>query len=100
MKFAPILHALKKRDVRFIIVGGLAVILHGVPRTTFDLDILVDMSPENVHELLDALGPLGFHPRLPVGAPELADPQKRDEWVRERNLRAFTAWRAGGDEID
>ena len=100
MRFAPILQALHARAVRFVIVGGLAVILHGVPRTTFDLDVLIDMTPGNVTALLDALAPLGFRPRLPVEAAELADPGKREAWVRDRNLKAFTFWRDGGDEID
>jgi hypothetical protein len=36
-------------------MGGIAAILHGVPRTTFDLDILVEASEENAARLLQAL---------------------------------------------
>lgn len=42
-------------DVRYVIIGGIAAILHGVPRATFDLDILIEATPENAQKLLDAL---------------------------------------------
>ncbi|MBP7960746.1 MAG: hypothetical protein KA003_02180 [Caldilineaceae bacterium] len=42
-------------DVRYVIIGGIAAILYGVPRATFDLDILIEATPENAQRLLDAL---------------------------------------------
>lgn len=36
-------------------IGGVAAILHGVPRTTFDLDILIEATPDNAGRLLEAL---------------------------------------------
>ena len=41
--------------MRFAIAGGLAVVLHGVPRMTFDLDIVVDLEVENLLRLVDVL---------------------------------------------
>jgi hypothetical protein len=37
------------------VIGGIAAILHGVPRATFDLDILIEATPDNAQRLLDAL---------------------------------------------
>jgi hypothetical protein len=45
----------QKHDVRYVVIGGVAAILHGVPRATFDLDILVEATPDNARRLLDAL---------------------------------------------
>jgi hypothetical protein len=45
----------QKHDVRYVVIGGIAAILYGVPRATFDLDILVEASTENAEKLLDAL---------------------------------------------
>ena len=42
-------------DVRYVIIGGIAAILYGVPRATFDLDILIEATPENAERLLTAL---------------------------------------------
>jgi hypothetical protein len=38
-----------------LVIGGIAAILYGVPRATFDLDILIEVSPENAKKLLDAM---------------------------------------------
>ena len=41
--------------VKYVVIGGIASILYGVPRTTFDLDILIEATPENAKHLLEAL---------------------------------------------
>jgi hypothetical protein len=45
----------QKHNVRYVVIGGIAAVLHGVPRATFDLDILIEATPENAQKLLDAL---------------------------------------------
>jgi hypothetical protein len=45
----------QSHDVKYVIIGGIAAVLHGVPRATFDLDILIEASPDNAKRLLDAL---------------------------------------------
>jgi hypothetical protein len=45
----------QNHDVRYVVIGGIAAVLHGVPRATFDLDILIDATPENARRLLQAL---------------------------------------------
>ncbi|MBI4609899.1 MAG: hypothetical protein HY726_12930 [Candidatus Rokubacteria bacterium] len=57
---------------------------------TADLDLLVDLSPENLAALLSTLEELGYAPRLPVAAIALLDPDRRREWVEQRGLPAFT----------
>ena len=47
-------------DVRYVIIGGVAAILHGVPRSTFDLDILIDPTRANAERLLAALADAGL----------------------------------------
>ncbi len=42
-------------DVRYLVIGGVAAVLHGVPRATFDLDILIEATPENARRLIQAL---------------------------------------------
>ncbi len=37
----------QQHEVRYLVVGGIASALYGVPRTTFDLDILIEASEEN-----------------------------------------------------
>jgi predicted nucleotidyltransferase len=45
---------LNKEGVKYVVVGGCAVILHGYYRTTHDIDLLVDSSPENIRKLKKA----------------------------------------------
>ena len=45
----------QKYQVRYVVIGGIAAILYGVPRATFDLDILIEATPDNAQRLLDAL---------------------------------------------
>jgi hypothetical protein len=82
--------ALAKAEVRYAIAGGLAVVLHGVPRMTFDLDIVVDLEDDNLLSLVAALVEQGYVPRLPVDLRLLADRDTRNDWVQNRNLIAFT----------
>jgi len=50
----------QEHDVKYVVIGGIASILHGVPRATFDLDILIEATPENTKRLLDALMDAGL----------------------------------------
>ncbi|HYJ86553.1 MAG TPA: DUF6036 family nucleotidyltransferase [Pyrinomonadaceae bacterium] len=50
----------QKNDVRYLVIGGIAAVLYGVPRATFDLDILIQPTKENAQRLLDALAQVGF----------------------------------------
>lgn len=64
---AELLRSLRKADVRFIIVGGAAALLHRAPVTTVDLDIVHDREPENVDRLLAVLQRLDARIRDPAG---------------------------------
>jgi hypothetical protein len=45
----------QRHEVRYVVIGGIASVLYGVPRATFDLEILIEATPENSQRLLDAL---------------------------------------------
>lgn len=59
-QLTDVFRSLEKHDVKYLIIGGIAAILHGVPRSTFDLDILIEATPENARRLLDALVAAGL----------------------------------------
>src|SRR5687768_4125266 len=52
--------SLNSHDVKYVVIGGIAAVLHGVPRATFDLDILIEATPENARRLLDAFAEAGL----------------------------------------
>jgi hypothetical protein len=45
----------QKHEVKYLVIGGIAAVLYGVPRATFDLDILIEATPDNAQRFLDAL---------------------------------------------
>ena len=50
----------QQHDVKYVVIGGIAAVLYGVPRATFDLDILIEATPENAQRLIDALMDAGM----------------------------------------
>jgi len=57
--FERVLVALVLADVRFLVVGGVACALNGFARSTEDLDLLLDASPDNLERLLATLAQFG-----------------------------------------
>ena len=79
--------ALRDAGVRYAIVGGYAVALHGAVRGTLDIDVVVRWTRAALIRAEAALNAIGLVSRLPVTAREVYD--FRDEYIRNRNL---TAW--------
>jgi hypothetical protein len=53
-RLQDVFSSLHDRNVKYLVIGGIATVLHGVPRATFDLDILIEPTVENAQRLLDA----------------------------------------------
>lgn len=88
--YLRLIAALDRAGVDYVVVGGVAVLLRGVIRTTVDLDLALRLTTPNVTAALDVLTAHGLRPRLPVPMQQFADEPTRQQWVRERNLVAFT----------
>jgi hypothetical protein len=54
-RLQDVFRSFQKHNVKYVIIGGIASTLHGVPRATFDLDILIEATADNAKRLLDAL---------------------------------------------
>jgi hypothetical protein len=87
-----IVNALNTAKVRYLVAGGLAVVAHGYVRFTADVDLILDLEPANATRAVTALESLGYRPRAPVAFGEFADPEKRAQWVRDRNLTVFSVY--------
>lgn len=46
-KLKGVFKSFQQHEVGYVVIGGIAVVLYGVPRATFDLDILIEATPEN-----------------------------------------------------
>ncbi|GMV43984.1 MAG: hypothetical protein AMXMBFR64_57000 [Myxococcales bacterium] len=89
--YEELFEALNRGGVRFAVVGGLAAVLHGVPRMTFDVDLVVDPEPDNMTALVEVLDQAGYRPRISVPLTDLADLASR-EALRARNMIALSLW--------
>ena len=83
-----VVSALRRARVRFAIVGGHAVALHGAVRGTLDVDLALTFSRENFTATETALNRMGLRSRLPLKAEEVFD--FREEYIRNRNLIAWS----------
>ncbi len=89
MKTAQLLNTLVTQSVDFVLVGGLAVQLHGYMRMTYDIDLVLAMSDENLTRFIDAAKGLGFVPVIPVSMEALKDAEQIERWYSEKGMLAF-----------
>jgi hypothetical protein len=89
-----ILAALNEARVRYLVVGGLAVVAHGHVRFTADLDLVLDPDRASLHRAIEALTILGYRSRAPVPFSDFEKPEKRSEWIREKGLTVFSLFSA------
>ena len=89
LDYLTIFKRLNEKKIKYIVVGGIAVNLYGIPRMTYDTDLIVDMQDKNLKALLTLLKDWGFKPKLPVNMMEFAKSEKRRDWIKNKNMKAF-----------
>lgn len=88
--FEHIFRGLNKAQVKYLVVGGVAVNLYGYVRFTGDLDILVLLNESNLGKLEGVMKKLGYSERLPVSIMDLGDKKQVEKWLKEKNMKAYT----------
>lgn len=81
--------ALAAAKVRYLLVGGYAIALHGHKRVSDDIDLVVALDRENTLRTIGALQNIGYNPTAPVPALHFAEPQRRNIWIREKHSIVF-----------
>jgi predicted nucleotidyltransferase len=90
--FINLFSTLTASGVRFVLVGGLACVMHGVDRTTADVDVMFDLAADPTRTAMAALTKSGYRPMAPVNPSHLADPAIRGRWQSERGMQVFSLW--------
>lgn len=88
--YEPVIRALNDADVRYVVVGGVAVVLHGYARLTVDLDLAVDLDPPEAARAVDTLLGLDLHPTAPVDPSGFSDKATRERWTRDKHMEVFS----------
>ena len=73
MFYGEVFKALNKAKVKYVVAGGVAVVLHGYHRLTKDLDLVVLLEKKNLEKFFEALKKIGYIPRGNLG-------KKKKEW--------------------
>jgi hypothetical protein len=89
MFYLELFRALEEDRVRYLLVGGLAMNLHGVPRMTMDVDLVIALDAQNVDQFIRCARRLGLQPQAPVALEALADPAARAQWIEQKHMIAF-----------
>jgi hypothetical protein len=99
--YEEVLRAFQRQRVKYILVGGIAVNLLGSLRSTIDMDILVEMSDNNLKKALTILKNNGYRIKQPVDPMLIADKTIREGWIKKRHLKALNFYKEGGlKEVD
>lgn len=88
MSMFGLIDAIDKAGIDYVVVGGLAVALHGYQRLTMDVDVAIAMTPDNVKRFIDCAKMAGWAPVAPIALDGLADPEQVERWYREKGMLA------------
>lgn len=102
MKIVELLQSLSAAQVRYVLVGGIAVQLHGYMRSTFDIDLVLAMNDENLVRFIDVAKRFGLIPSIPVPIDSLRDAAQIEQWHRDKGMLAFALRepQVGGGVVD
>lgn len=87
-----IVRTLNDAGVDYLIVGGLAVNLHGFVRLTRDVDIVLRLSADHATRGLRALFGIGYQMQIPEKPEAFADAATRERWRAEKGMIVLKLW--------
>jgi predicted nucleotidyltransferase len=98
--YRQIFQALQDAGIRYLVVGGVAVNLHGYRRFTADFDIVLALDPENLEKMTSLMHRMGYIERLPVELKSFADADQLQRWIGEKGVTAYTFHSSKRDRLD
>lgn len=90
MLYEEIFRDLNKAKVKYVVAGGVAVVLHGYPRLTQDLDLVVFLEKKNLSKFYDVMTRAGYAPKAPVTKEQFLDAKQRARWQKEKGMIVFS----------
>lgn len=83
---------LAQEGIHYLVVGGVAVILHGFVRATADLDIMIALDEENLNKFIRKMKEKGYKPKAPVPIEDFSNPEKRKSWIKDKGMKVFSLY--------
>ncbi len=88
MVIYEVVQVLNKYKLKYAIVGGYALALHGLVRATIDVDLVLSLKLADFELAESALAEIGLQSRLPIRAQDVI--KMRREYIENRNLLAWS----------
>ena len=88
--YGEVFKALNKGKVKYVVAGGVAVVLYGYMRITADLDLIVFLEEENLKKFFNALETVGYLPKVPVTKEQFCDLRQHKIWKKEKGMIVFS----------
>ena len=95
--YGDVFDRLERDNVRYVVISGIAVVLHGYIRPVADLDIVIDATPHEARTAMRALTLAGFVPSIPLPLSALTVLRMFDSTQRE--IDVFVRYRIPFDEL-
>jgi len=89
MSMYDLLVILSSAKIDYVLVGGLAVTLHGYQRLTMDVDVVLALNDENLAKFVGCAKSANLKPVLPIPIDALRDAALIDQWHREKGMLVF-----------
>ena len=81
---------LSEAGVKYVVCGGVACVLHGVERATYDLDISIPFENDNLDKIIKVANKFELIPRIPEPVEALKDEIKRKNWLEKKGALVYT----------
>ena len=97
-----IIRKLQEENFEYLVVGGLAVNLHGYTRATVDLDIIILLSEDNIKKFVSVIKSMNYKPKVPVELEDFIKEENRKKWIEEKNMKVFSVYNPQneGEHVD
>jgi hypothetical protein len=98
--YRELFKAMNDAEIKYLVVGGVAVNLHGYRRFTADVDILLALDEPNLEKMTMVMHDMGYTERLPVALKDLANKATVEMFLQEKGMTAYTFLSARRERID
>lgn len=89
MEYIQLFKKLEREKIRYLVCGGLAVNIYGIPRMTADIDILLDFVDDNLSRFEQSIKELKYLSVIPVSIRTFVSKEEREKAIQNKMMLFF-----------